>query len=208
MPKGIYKRTTNKGWFKKNHKPFFSWKNKKLSKIHRQKIANAHKKPINILISLKNIERARLSNIGKSCSKKTKEKIGNANRGEKGGGWQGGKSFEIYPQSFSKKLKRIIRKRDNHICRECGIHQNKLKYKLDIHHIDYNKKNCNSTNLITLCRKCHTKTNFKRQNWQNHFNKINKGVKSKYYYGKDLPISVKAYDYVKNGKIIFDDIFK
>ena len=37
-------------------------------------------------------------------------------------------------------------------------------------HIDYDKKNCNSDNLITLCRSCHRKTNFNRENWIKYFN--------------------------------------
>ena len=36
-------------------------------------------------------------------------------------------------------------------------------------HIDYNKKNCNSDNLITLCHNCHSKTNHNRNNWINYF---------------------------------------
>jgi 5-methylcytosine-specific restriction endonuclease McrA len=36
------------------------------------------------------------------------------------------------------------------------------KYKL---RIDYNKKNCNPENLITLCNKCHMKTNHNREKW-------------------------------------------
>jgi len=36
-------------------------------------------------------------------------------------------------------------------------------------HIDYNKKNCISENLITLCTKCHAKTNQKRDYWIVYF---------------------------------------
>uniref|UniRef100_A0A6H1ZX55 Putative homing endonuclease n=2 Tax=viral metagenome TaxID=1070528 RepID=A0A6H1ZX55_9ZZZZ len=41
--------------------------------------------------------------------------------------------------------------------------------KLTIHHIDYNKKNNDELNLISLCRKCHSKTGGKRKYWQNYF---------------------------------------
>ena len=36
-------------------------------------------------------------------------------------------------------------------------------------HIDYNKLNCNPNNLISLCRKCHMKTNSNRDYWINYF---------------------------------------
>ncbi|NQU99405.1 MAG: HNH endonuclease [Parcubacteria group bacterium] len=43
------------------------------------------------------------------------------------------------------------------------------KEKLSIHHIDYNKQNNNPNNLISLCRKCHVKTNFNRNYWKYYF---------------------------------------
>jgi len=90
--------------------------------------------------------------------------------------WQNGKSFEEYTINWNDELKDLIRKRDNYICQECGIHQNELdswNKKLDVHHIDYNKKNLNPENLITLCRICHIKTNYNRKYWCEYFrNKI------------------------------------
>lgn len=77
--------------------------------------------------------------------------------------WKGGKSFELYGTEFNKELKTKIRKRDEFVCQECG------KNGFDIHHIDYDKKNNDSKNLITLCRKCHMKTNFEREDWKQYF---------------------------------------
>lgn len=37
------------------------------------------------------------------------------------------------------------------------------------HPIDYNKKNCDPINLITLCLECHGKTNYKRDYWIEFF---------------------------------------
>jgi 5-methylcytosine-specific restriction endonuclease McrA len=87
--------------------------------------------------------------------------------------WCGGKSFEEYGFYWTAKLREIIRSRDNYICQECGIHQDKLQgrcKKLDVHHIDYNKFNLNPENLITLCRSCHIKTNYNRDYWIKYFN--------------------------------------
>jgi len=86
--------------------------------------------------------------------------------------WLGGKSFEDYGFNWTKTLKKSIRQRDNYICQECGIHQNNLigrLKRLDVHHIDYNKKNCSPNNLISLCRQCHAKTGINRDYWKQLF---------------------------------------
>ena len=83
--------------------------------------------------------------------------------------WNNGSSFEEYGEEWTNKLKEDIRKRDNYVCQECSISQKKLKRKLCVHHIDYNKQNCNPNNLISLCLKCHLKTNFNRNKWEIHF---------------------------------------
>ena len=101
-----------------------------------------------------------------------KRKIGDSHRGEKGTNWQGGKSFEEYGIDWTDDLKESIRKRDSHICQKCGIHQDEIDVyyrKLDVHHIDYNKYNLDPKNLISLCRKCHAKTNHDRLYWFEYF---------------------------------------
>ena len=86
--------------------------------------------------------------------------------GEKNPNWQGGISKKPYPFNFNKELKELIKKRDNYICQIC----NKNPIRLVVHHIDYNKKNCNPDNLITLCYTCHCRTNYKRKYWIKYFN--------------------------------------
>jgi len=49
-------------------------------------------------------------------------------------------------------------------------------YKDHIHHIDYNKFNCESSNLITLCLKCHLSTNGNRDYWYAYFRYITRTV--------------------------------
>ena len=89
--------------------------------------------------------------------------------GEKSPVWQGGKSFEPYGLAFNGVLRDQIRKRDNYQCQECGYSQNKLGYKLHVHHIDYDKQNNDPLNFISLCRSCHTKTNYDREDWTNYY---------------------------------------
>jgi len=79
--------------------------------------------------------------------------------GEKAPNWQGGLSFEEYGKEFDNKLKEQIRFRDNYKCRKCGCSQIENGRQLDVHHIDYDKNNANCSNLISLCRSCHMKTN-------------------------------------------------
>jgi hypothetical protein len=86
--------------------------------------------------------------------------------------WQGGRSFEPYPISFNRKLKRYIADRDNHCCVECFAFEDELRYKLCKHHIDYDKNNCDERNIVCLCRTCHAKTNWSREYWQSHLKTI------------------------------------
>jgi len=78
--------------------------------------------------------------------------------------WHGGISKLPYSFEFTEQLKKRIRNRDNYKCKLC----NKIK-KLFIHHIDYNKQNCKENNLISLCKKCHSKTNGNRDYWYAYF---------------------------------------
>lgn len=63
-----------------------------------------------------------------------------------------------------------IRKWDQYTCQICG-----KEPAICVHHIDYDKLNCDPKNLITLCRKCHTKTNYNREYWENYFNNLCNG---------------------------------
>ena len=77
-----------------------------------------------------------------------------------------------YGAEFNNELKEQIRERDNHQCQLCDVKQEDYYRKLDVHHIDYNKKNCDEYNLITLCNKCNTEVNFDRDYWFAYFTYI------------------------------------
>ena len=93
--------------------------------------------------------------------------------------WNGGSSFLSYPPEFNKPLKQSILERDNYTC-QCPDCEH-LSERLEIHHIDFDKKNNNPENLITLCNKCHNKTKGinNREYWINHYQK---SIKQKYAY--------------------------
>ena len=86
--------------------------------------------------------------------------------------WRGGISREPYSFDFNDELKELIRKRDLYKCQICGAPQEEFVKKLPIHHIDYNKKNSDPKNLITLCMSCHARVNFGRNQWQENLKKL------------------------------------
>jgi hypothetical protein len=170
MSIGIYKHKPNQG-FQKGHKIYYPgdknfnkngeiWKGRKHTEESKRKMSETQKR-----LGTKPPFRK-----GAKMPESAKIKIGNAQRGEKSYLWRGGVSFEPYSTDWTKTLKRSIRERDNYICQLCSQYGN------EVHHIDYNKKNCNPRNLITLCSKCHRRTNFERDYWiryfNNNFNKI------------------------------------
>lgn len=89
--------------------------------------------------------------------------------GEKHPNWKGGISFEPYSVDWTETLKKSIRERDKYTCQICG-----KEPAIIVHHIDYDKKNNDPENLITVCDKCHGKTQFNRSYWQKLLTKKHK----------------------------------
>jgi hypothetical protein len=110
---------------------------------------------------------------GRKLSEAQKIKLSKGKLGEKNPQWQGGISKLPYGQDWTEDLKDAIRKRDEHTCQICGETQEefgeRLGRKLTVHHIDYDKNNCNPDNLTTLCISCHTKTGTNRKYWKLFF---------------------------------------
>jgi len=84
--------------------------------------------------------------------------------------WLGGISFEPYSPEFNGRLKETVRQRDGYSCQVCGFPENGRA--LDVHHIDYDKKNSALGNLITVCVPCHAKTSHHRSQWQSRLSKL------------------------------------
>jgi len=202
MPKGIPKNGINKGWFRKGRimsekdrkKISESTKGIKDNLETRKKKSLAMRKRIkegNVYLFKKG-NQMRKGKIpwNKGLTKETDSRVSGppighnfwgkeetlfSNRDvklDKHPNWQGGKSFEPYSLKWTKELKETIRQRDNHTCRLCGVKWIKGNRKFIVHHIDYDKKNCDLDNLITLCLNCHLKTNFKRDYWVKVFKSI------------------------------------
>jgi hypothetical protein len=96
--------------------------------------------------------------------------------------WVDGRSYEPYTSEWTEELREQIRKRDNYTCQNCGMtekeHLIAIGRILEIHHIDYDKKNCNEDNLVTLCMSCNIRANYNRNYWKSiYLNKLLKKVK-------------------------------
>ena len=100
-------------------------------------------------------------------SEETKEKISLANRGKRKGvdnsNWKGGISTIARILRSSREYKQWRKKcfeRDKYTCQKCGFNGNKGY--ITVHHIKSVHKNINlifnMKNGITLCEKCHSKT--------------------------------------------------
>ncbi len=155
MPKGFYL-----------HKP--------LSKKHKRKISNFHKglkhteeTKLKIGIALKGIPKTKEHNKKVSETLKRKGIKPPDHKGSNHPNWQGGISYKPYSVNWTKTLRKSIRERDKYICQICG-----KESAICVHHIDYNKKNCNPDNLITLCYSCHPKTNYNKNYWIKFFDNL------------------------------------
>ena len=85
--------------------------------------------------------------------------------------WKGGISCEPYCDAWlDKEYKSSILERDNHQCQnpDCWGRSKRLLP----HHIDYDKKNCRPSNLITLCISCNIRANSQRDFWRELYSQI------------------------------------
>lgn len=90
--------------------------------------------------------------------------------------WQGGKSSFPYGIEWTPHLRDKIRNRDRWQCRNPKC--NNPHEVLDVHHIDYDKQNNSFKNLITICKRCHGKTQKKRWFWIKYYKNIMKNKPS------------------------------
>ena len=178
--KGVY----SKGYRKKLSDTKKGRKRKPFTKETKEKMSKARK---GIRYSEKTKKKMSIAKKGKPLSDEHKAKIKENNCrywlgkkrldmiGKNHFNWQGGKSFEPYTTDWTETLRRSIRERDRYTCQLCG-----KEPAICVHHIDYDKKNCNPNNLIILCRSCNSKVNKNRSYWINYFKiKINESIRKK-----------------------------
>jgi len=60
-----------------------------------------------------------------------------------------------YPKNWPD-IAREIKRKANFKCENCGHkHSPPTGHTLTVHHLDGNKSNCDYTNLVALCQRCH-----------------------------------------------------
>lgn len=135
------------------------------TKEQKEKLSLLYRGKSNLFLKGKTFEEIH----GIEKSKQLKKNLSEANKGDKHPNWNGGSSFEPYGFEFTFELKLKIKVRDNFRCRICNLEEKGNQQSFHIHHIDYNKKNNISENLVTLCRSCHIRTNYNRDSWKEYF---------------------------------------
>lgn len=159
MPKGIYKRIKNGGFFGKKH-----------SEDTKKKISNSgkgkHKYWLGKKLSEEHKRKMSKSLIGKVAWFKGLSSEMQPN-------WKGGLCPSPYPKQFNAELKLEIRERDNFECQLCGISEKQsiINYGrvLSINHINFDKNNCSKDNLNSLCCMCNSIVNGEREKWTKLF---------------------------------------
>jgi len=111
---------------------------------------------------------------GRKHTEKSKQKMSDRLKGKYNGGkasnWQGGIDSFPYAIGWAGWYIEKIRERDSHKCQNPKC-KNPHKL-LDIHHVDYDKQNHDPNNLITLCKKCHGRTQKNREHWIAYYQQI------------------------------------
>jgi predicted HNH restriction endonuclease len=95
-------------------------------------------------------------------------------------------------KNASAKLKNEVLKRDDSTCQMCGVSYGPMPgHSLHVHHINLIREDNYSTNLITLCVKCHRLI---------HKNEIHRfvGIILKNYYNGHISIKCKVKNKIKN----------
>ena len=84
--------------------------------------------------------------------------------------------FTEYGSEWTPKLREHIRNRDNYTCQLSGMTEEEHLVihgrRLDVHHINYDKRDCRPENLISLSMESHRRTNCNRKYWKLYFTNI------------------------------------
>lgn len=145
--------------------------------MKRPEVSEKVKGDLNAMKRLENRIKISNSRKGMKFSAEHKRNLSLSHQGERAPNWQGGIGQEPYCFIFgNQEFKEMIKSRDHHTCQHCGITKMlSLKvYNQDlvIHHINYDKKDCDPKNLVTICNSCNTEANYNRPYWQNFYNFI------------------------------------
>jgi len=108
--------------------------------------------------------KAKMKAINPMARLKIRKKISMISQGKNEKEWEGFLNYKNNRTAKYLSLREKILKRDNYLC-ICKKKGNQ------IHHIDYDNFNDIPNNVITLCKRCHTKTNWNRKYWKKFLTK-------------------------------------
>ena len=121
------------------------------------------------------VAKHRASKVGKKrapFSKEWRQRLGDAERGEKSRFWKGGitpLNMVIRHSLEMRECRKAVFDRDNYTCATC----NKKGVYLEAHHIQtfssHPELRFEVSNGITLCRDCHNKTKWKEESYEEQF---------------------------------------
>jgi DNA-directed RNA polymerase subunit RPC12/RpoP len=94
--------------------------------------------------------------VSSNTVKRCQECWGKTKRGNRNYFYKDGSSMKEYNGEFTEKLKQQIKIRDKFQCQACGLDSKETSILFHVHHIDENKHNNHSKNLILLCHNCHS----------------------------------------------------
>lgn len=175
------------GGFQKGHKINFGKKyppgwcrniskglmGKSLSKEHKRKISRSNQGKKHGPPSEETRRKISEAHRGVPLSEEHRAKMPKFPSGKDHPNWKGGSSISPYPKTFLNKMRKLARQRDRYICNMCKL---KIRGRPATHHINYDKHNNESWNLITLCASCHGKVHSfvhygecKEWYWKNYF---------------------------------------
>lgn len=181
-------RVSPEGWMKGEHNSFYGLSHKVgESKVKSKEYREAARKrrkgktPKEFLVNVtpedytNNLSKAlsgeKNGMYGRIRSEEYKAKLRKSMKGSNNPNWKGGFCREPYSYDFDECRKNEVRKREEFKCFLCSTEEEYLNRKLDVHHIDYNKKNSAIENLVALCSICHaqTKSTNKKDLWIYYF---------------------------------------
>lgn len=163
-----------------NH-PFY---HKTYEEIYGVEKAEEIKEKNSKFMTKRNLKNNPMSNI------ETRKKVSAKRQGISLDNWNGFIGKGEYDERWTPQFRNSIRNRDNQVCMNCGVHREKLKRALSVHHINSDKKMSIQENCVSLCDSCHNLTFTNREYWQKLFQE----KLSKLY----------NYQYSEDGKIILN----
>ncbi len=171
--KGINRREKN-GMFNIRGKDNPNY-GKVLTKETKKRISESKKESIpwnkGVPCSIKTRKKISFGNTGKKRSDEFKKEKSERMKGKNHPNWRGGCTKEGYCEEWrTKDLKDHILERDEYKCQnlQCENKSNKIC----VHHINYNKKDCDPWNLITTCFSCNSIANYNREWWASYYQEI------------------------------------